>query len=589
MPFISAVSVSPGLCLGPVHVVRARLDAAPIWSIRAQEVEAEISRLDRAVESVTKVLERRRADVAAAVGERDAGILGVHQMILQDPGARAELDSAIRDERINAEGAVERLIGRLGETMGRLDGGSTRGYAADMTEPWRAVVSALSLSDKETTLQSAGKVVLAAAELTPEAVTFLPRERVLGVVTEAGGRFSHGAVLARSFGIPCVVGVSNLLARLEQNMQVLVDGDRGRIALEPDEAALTEFDERRASRDARLRVLGAHASRPAEMPGRGPIQVLANLESTRDVDTFDVAHCDGTGLLRTEFLYLERTVFPSEEEQFRMYRRLIDAMDGRPVTIRTLDIGGDKQLPYFRTPKESNPALGWRGMRVTLEWQDLLRVQLRALMRASGHGQVRLLLPMITSLDEVQAVHRVFEETRAQLAEQGYAVSDHIPVGVMIEVPSTLWILDDLFSEVDFISVGTNDLVQYLLAVDRDNVLVAGLYDPQHPAVIRALSAIAEAARRAGKSAAVCGEIASDEAMAVLLAGMGYDALSVNPTALPRLKFALSTVSRAEAEAALEAVLAARSADEVRMILGGLRENLDAALLRDAENETEIG
>ena len=222
-------------------------------------------------------------------------------------------------------------------------------------------------------------------------------------------------------------------------------------------------------------------------------------------------------------------------------------------------------------------------MRVTLEWQDLLRVQLRALMRASGHGQVRLLLPMITSLDEVQAVHRVFEETRAQLLEQGYAVSDHIPVGVMIEVPSTLWILDDLFSEVDFISVGTNDLVQYLLAVDRDNVLVAGLYDPQHPAVVRALGAIAEAARRAGKSAAVCGEIASDEAMAVLLAGMGYDALSVNPTALPRLKFALSTATRAEAEAAVEAALAARSADEVRDVLGGLRERLDDALLRDAQ------
>lgn len=583
MPFISGLSVAPGLCLGPVHVVRARLDAAPIWSLRADEVDAEVARLDRAIDSVTEVLARRRADVAASVGERDAGILGVHQMILQDPGARAEVDAAIRDERINAEAAVDRLIERLEQTMGRLDGDSTRGYAADVTEPWRAVVSALSRSDQETTLQSAGQVVLAAAELTPEAVTFLPRERVLGVVTEAGGRFSHGAVLARSFGIPCVVGIPNLLARLEQNMQMLVDGDRGRVALEPDDEALAEFDERRASRDARLRILQSHASRPAEMPGGSRIQVLANLESTRDADSFDVEQCDGTGLLRTEFLYLERTVFPSEEEQFRMYRRLVVSMKGRPVTIRTLDIGGDKQLPYFKTPKESNPALGWRGMRVTLEWQDLLRVQLRAVMRASAHGPVRLLLPMITSLDEVRAVKAIFAETRVQLADQGYAVAGDIPVGVMIEVPSTLWILDDLLEIVDFISVGTNDLVQYLLAVDRDNVLVAGLYDPQHPAVVRALRTIAEAAARAGKSASVCGEIASDEGVAVMLAGMGYDGLSVTPAALPSVKFALSTATVEQARAAAEEALAARTSEEIRQILGGVREHLEDVMRRSAQ------
>lgn len=578
MPLITGVSVSPGLCLGPVHVVRARLDAAPIWSLRTDEVDEEVERLGRAVAAVTEVLSRRQADVAKAVGERDAGILGVHQMILQDPGARAEVDSAIRDERINAEAAVQRLIGRLEETMGRLDGDASRGYAADVTEPWRAVVATLMQRDQETTLQAAGQVVLAAAELTPEAVTFLPRDRVLGVVTEAGGRFSHGAVLARSFGIPCVVGVPNLLARLEQNMQVLVDGDRGGVVLRPDGAALAEFEERRALRDARRALLAEHAPRPATMPGGERIQVLANLESTRDVDTFDVAHCDGTGLLRTEFLYLERTVFPSEEEQFRMYRRLVDAMGGRPVTIRTLDIGGDKQLPYFRTPKEANPALGWRGVRITLEWQDLLRVQLRALMRASAHGPVRLLLPMITSLDEVRSIRGVFDEIRTQLHEQGYEVADEIPVGVMIEVPSTLWILDDLLAEVDFVSVGTNDLVQYMLAVDRDNVLVAGLYDPQHPAVVRALQSIADAARRAGKSACVCGEIAGDEAVAVLLAGMGFDSLSVNPTALPLLKFALSTAEAGEARRLVQRALEARSSEEVREVLDGVRERLRAAM-----------
>ncbi|QDV06389.1 Phosphoenolpyruvate-protein phosphotransferase [Planctomycetes bacterium Poly30] len=579
MPQIQGLIVAPGLGLGPVHVVRARLDSAPVWSLRADETGAEIERLDAAIDQVFEVLGRRQKEVAKAVGERDAGILGVHQMILRDPGARADVDRAIRDERLNAEAAVDRLIHTLEETMGRLDGDSIRGYAADVTEPWRAVVKALMQTDQESFAQSEDKVVIAAAELTPEAVTFLGRERIHAIVTEAGGRFSHGAVLARSFGIPCVVGIPNLLARLEQNMQVLVDGDHGTIVLDPDEATIAAFMTRCDQRSTRTSALSSHAGKPAVTPDGTKLDVLVNLESVRDLDTFDVSHCDGVGLLRTEFLYMERTVFPSEEEQFRLYRRVVDSMQGRPVTIRTLDIGGDKQLPYFKTPKEANPALGWRGTRVTLEWQDLLRVQLRAVMRATAHGPVRLLIPMISSLDEVHSVFKIFDETRLQLTEQGYDVAPDIPVGIMIEVPSTLWILDDLLAEVDFISVGTNDLVQYLLAVDRDNVFVSGLYEPMHPAVIRALAEIGRAAKRAGKSVCVCGEIAGDEAVAVLLAGMGYDSLSVAPNFLAVLKFAIRAIPLAEAQGIVEHVLRLRSATEIKASLEGIRKRLGEAIL----------
>ncbi len=578
MPHIQGLIVAPGLGLGPVHVVRARLDSAPVWSLRTHEVEGEITRLDAAIDQVIEVLGRRQKDVAKAVGERDAGILGVHQMILRDPGARADVDRTIREERLNAEAAIDRLVKTLEETMGRLEGDSIRGYAADVTEPWRAVVKVLMQTDQETFAQSEEKVVIAAAELTPEAVTFLSRDRIIAIVTEAGGRFSHGAVLARSFGIPCVVGIPNLLARLEQNMQVIVDGDNGAIVLSPDEETIAAFMARCDQRSARTLALGSHAARPAVTPDGQGMNVLVNLESVRDLDTFNVEHCDGAGLLRTEFLYMERTVFPSEEEQFRLYRRVVDAMDGRPATIRTLDIGGDKQLPYFKTPKEANPALGWRGTRVTLEWQDLLRVQLRALMRASAHGPVRLLIPMISSLDEVHAVFKIFDETRIQLTEQGYDVNHDIPVGIMIEVPSTLWILDDLLAEVDFISVGTNDLVQYLLAVDRDNVFVSGLYEPMHPAVIRALAEIGQAARRAGKSVSVCGEIAGDEAVAVLLAGMGYDSLSVAPNFLAGLKFAIRAIPHSEAQETVTKVLSLRSAAEIKAHLDTIRERLGAAI-----------
>lgn len=579
MPHIQGIIVAPGLGQGPVHVVRARLDSAPIWSLRADETEAEIARLDVAIDQVIEVLGRRQKDVAKVVGERDAGILGVHQMILRDPGARATVDQTIREERLNAEAAVERLISTLEETMGRLEGDSIRGYAADVTEPWRAVVKALMQTDQETFAQTKEKVVIAAAELTPEAVTFLSRDRIIAIVTEAGGRFSHGAVLARSIGIPCLVGVPNLLARLEQNMQVLVDGDSGTITLEPNEEMVAAFMERIDQRASRTRILSAQVAEPAVSPDGGKLDALVNLESVRDLDTFDVTHCDGVGLLRTEFLYMERSVFPSEEEQFRLYRRVVDAMKGRPVTIRTLDIGGDKQLPYFKTPKEDNPALGWRGTRVTLEWQDLLRVQLRALMRASAHGPVRLLVPMITSLEEVHSVCEIFDETKQQLTNQGYEVAADIPFGIMIEVPSTLWILDDLLEVVDFISVGTNDLVQYLLAVDRDNVFVSGLYEPLHPAVIRALAEIGKAAERAGKSVCICGEIAGDEAVAVMLAGMGYDSLSVAPNFLPVLKFAIRAFSRSEAADLVQKLLVLPSAKEIKEQLDTVRERLGAAIL----------
>jgi len=578
MPFIQGHSVAAGLALGPVHVVRSHVDAAPTWSLRPDEVGSEIRRLQTAIETVQNVLARRHEDVAKAVGERDAGILAVHQMILEDPGARRDVDTAIREERINAEAAIGRLVERLRETMGRLEGDSVRGYAADVTEPWRAVIAALMRTDQEQLVAAEAQVIIAAAELTPDAVTVLPRDRILGIVTEAGGRFSHGAVLARSFGIPCVVGIPNLLARLEQDMPVFVDGDRGGIVLDPDDEVRRDVEEARALRDARLRVLEAHATLPAIAPDGARINVLANLESVRDVDLFDVAQCDGTGLLRTEFLYRERTAFPSEEEQFRMYRRVVDAMEGRPVTIRTLDIGGDKQLPYFKTPREANPALGWRGVRVTLQWQDLLRVQLRAIMRAAAHGPVKVLLPMISSTAEIDAVHAIFDDTRRTLVAQGYPVPGDLDVGVMIEVPSTLWILDEILERVDFLSVGTNDLVQYLLAVDRDNVFVSELYEPLHPAVVRALHQIAAAARRAGKSASVCGEIAGDEAIAVMLAGMGYDSLSVSPAGLARLKFALSWVPQAAAAALAEEAREAETGDRVRAILDRLRDELDDAI-----------
>jgi phosphoenolpyruvate-protein phosphotransferase len=298
----------------------------------------------------------------------------------------------------------------------------------------------------------------------------------------------------------------------------------------------------------------------------------------RDLGTFDRDYCDGVGLLRTEFLYMERTQFPSEEEQYRLYRRVLDAFPDKPVTFRTLDIGGDKPLPYFGTPKEANPALGWRGVRISLEWQELLRVQLRALLRASVLGDLRILIPMVTSLDEVHATHEIFSQVRAQLKDQGYEVADYVPVGVMVEVPSTIWILDQLLEEVDFISVGTNDLVQYLLAVDRDNPLVSRLYEPHHPAVVRALASIASQARAAGKPCTVCGEVAGDQAYAMLLLGLGFTGVSVASHFLAEVRYAVRCGTKARLTELADKALAASGAEEIRELLAQVRLELHEGL-----------
>ncbi len=568
---VQGTAVAPGLALGSVHIVLTGPMDVPTWSVKREDVPFEIGRLASALNAAAERLEERQRAVAATAGAKDAEIFAVHRMILKDPHAMSEVEHAISEQRINAEAAVKLLIERYQERFSKLEGDNVRDLGSDVSDPWRYVLNVLLERDREQVLQADQRVILAAAELTPAVVTFLERERLLAVVAENGGRFSHGAVLARSLGLPCVVGLPNLLARLEQGMQVAVDGDHGSVLLAPTEEQVSEFQERKRSLEDRRESFRADAALPGATLDGHSIAVQVNVESLRDLDTFDLAHTDGIGLLRTEFLYLERNEFPSEEEQYRLYRRVLERMGRRPTTLRLLDIGGDKPLPYFQTPPEANPALGWRGIRITLRWRDLLRVQLRALLRASTAGDLRILMPMISSLEEVREVRRLFGEIRSQLSEQGYATADDVPVGAMIEVPSALLELERIIQEVDFVSVGTNDLVQYLLAVDRDNPWVSSLYDPHHPAVVRALARVAEVSVRAKKSCSVCGEMASDPAVAVLLLGLGYDSVSVAPQFVPEIKYAVRHSRHEQLLQLAKRVLAQETAQGVRAELDPVR------------------
>ncbi|MCH2102899.1 MAG: phosphoenolpyruvate--protein phosphotransferase [Planctomycetes bacterium] len=571
---IKGTPVAPGMAMGPVHVVRAARDRVPTWSIPEQEVMDEVGRLHEAIDRVCEELESRRVVVAEQANEQDANILAVHGMIVRDPSAISEVEKRIREDRLNAEACVQSLIERLVSSMSGMDEENIKGYAADVSEPWRAVLEELMQTEKRDFLAGGEKVVLAASELTPQVATALDRDRVLAVICETGGRFSHGAVLARSFGFPCVVGLPNLLGRLEQGMRVIVRGDQGTVQLQPTEEDVDSFLVERSRLQARAEALSTQAGLASETPDGVRVDLSVNIESVHDFGTFDINHSDGVGLLRTEFLYMERGQFPSEEEQYRLYRRIFENMGDRPVTLRTLDIGGDKQLPYFDMPKELNPALGWRGIRVALQWKDLLRVQLRAALRASAHGRLKLLLPMITTLDEVLEVREMVRELRIQLLEQGYEVAEDVPLGIMIEVPAAVFALPQLIQEVDFLSVGTNDMVQYLLAADRDNPFVGELYDPHQPAVIEALSYIARIAKAEGKPCSVCGEMAGDHMNALLLMGMGFDGLSVAPNFVSEVKYAIRRTEMRTAEELFRAAALERSRDGVRRVLQDASERL---------------
>jgi phosphoenolpyruvate-protein phosphotransferase len=564
---IHGTAVSPGLALGPVYVARTEARSVSTWSVPEEDVEREISRLEGAIETATDEMSRRQRLVAAQASEKDAEIFAVHRMVLQDPGARRQVESVVRDQRVNAEAGVQALIQRLQASLGKLEGDSVRAYAADIADPWRVVLDTLLAVERAQFLSSEGNIVLATAELTPQAMTFLERGRLLAVVAETGGRFSHAAVLARAFGIPCVVGLPGLIGRLERGMIVAVDGDHGTVQLAPSEPDTQAFEHRAARRAARQESLKVQATLPAESTDGARLSVLVNLESLRDLDMFRPDHTDGLGLVRTEFLYMERPQFPSEDEQYRLYRRVLERMERLPVTLRTLDIGGDKQLSYFKTPTETNPALGWRGIRISLEWQDLLRVQLRAALRAGAGHDMRLLLPMVASVEDLVSAQKILDGVRTMLAEQGYDQESHVPLGMMIEVPSVLFTLPEMLKHVDFVSVGTNDLVQYLLAVDRDNPWVAKLYEPQHPAVMGALQLVARTCREHGKPSSVCGDLASDPALAVLLFGMGFDAVSVAPNFVPEIKYAVRKISRAEAQELAGQAVAATTCAEVKRVV----------------------
>lgn len=564
---LKGIAAARGVAIAPIVHFHATLDHIPTWKVADDAIEGERARLSAAIAGVTTNLLDLQRELASSLGKHDVRIYDAQLAILHDQTFRRDVENEIAQHRVNLEVALQRVIARYETVFAAMENPAMRERAADLRDIGRQLVGALLASERHRFTADGVDYLFAAEEFLPSDAGILDRAHLRGIVTAHGGKYSHGAILARSLGIPAVVGIEPILRESTTGALAIVDGDAGVVILEPTPDEVAEYRQREQEQRAIDRRIAEVRFQPSVTPDGVPVQLLANVEGVRDLDSLEVDAIAGIGLFRTEFAFMERRQFPTEDEQVAMYRRAMEGAAGKPVTFRTLDVGGDKPLGYFRMPEERNPVLGWRGIRLCLDWPDILYTQLRAILRASALGHARILLPMITTRSEVVRCREVLGQLADDLRATGVPFDPQIELGVMVEVPVLVPVLPDVLPVADFVSVGTNDLVQYLLAVDRDNQRVAKMYDPFHPGVLRVLQQIAIAADAAGKPASICGEIAGDHWFTPILVGLGFRELSMAPVFVPRVKLMLRSFTLDECRQIAARALAMQATSAVRRLV----------------------
>jgi phosphotransferase system enzyme I (PtsI) len=562
------VGVSPGVAFAPALGVRWAFPDIPERTVAPGELDAEVGRLHDAVAAVSEKLGVLRTRTLQRAGPEAAGIFDAQIMLAQDPEFLASVETLIRKNLLSAESAYEFRALELRNAWQTGRHAMLRDRLADLQAiQLRMLLHLLGRTDADAWVGEIREpVVLVAYELSPGLTVQLDRDHVAGLISEEGTRTSHAAILAHSLGIPAVMGVTGALERIGEGTIVLLDGQSGRILLDPTPDEL-EAARLQAVRRHRLELqLESIAAEPAVTPDGTAITLQGNVDLPEEVEVAVRHGAEGVGLLRTEFLITGRTSMPGEDEQAEYYRRVAAAFGGNPVVVRSYDLGGDKYPSAFDAPHEPNPFLGWRSIRVCLDQPEIFRPQLRAILRAAADREIWLMLPMIISLDEVVEAKALLAEELAGLQARGIRARG-VPVGVMIETPAAVMLADDLASVSAFVSVGSNDLTQYTLAVDRSNARLASRFVPLHPAVVRQLHHVRAAAARAGIPASVCGEMASDPVAIVLLIGLGYERLSTAPPAIPLVKWVVRNLPLAAARDAAARAVQATTADDVRAVL----------------------
>ncbi len=564
---LQAIGASPGIAIGPVRITDRSRVAVVESGISDDEIAGEVRRFRNALAAAQEELGALKNELEAKRGAEHLYVLDTHLLILQDSMLTRETVGFIETERINAEAALQRTLRKFKEFFAGIGDEYLRERGVDVETAVERVLRCMVGKRHEPVNNVEGRVIIVAHDLSPADVLQIDKARVIGFVTDLGGKTSHSAILARALEIPAVVGLERITAEVNDGDVLVIDGLTGIVVVNPDEETFREYLRRKQHYEYMEHELLKLRDLPAETTDGHRMALKGNIEFPEEIASLKGHGGEGIGLYRTEMHFFNREDLPGEDEQFTAYAAIVRAMAPHPVTIRTLDVGGDKFVPNLNLADELNPALGLRAIRLSLRHPDTFKPQLRAILRASALGKVRIFFPMVSGVAEIRAVKDLLEEAKRELRAEGVPLDEGIEIGIMIEIPSAVIVADLLAREVDFFSVGTNDLIQYSLAIDRTNEHLTYLYEPLHPAVLRSLKMVVDAAHAAGIDACMCGEMAGEPEYLPILLGLGFDELSMNAVSLLRVKKILRRCSKAKAEKLAARALSFATAQEVESFL----------------------
>lgn len=562
---ITGIAASPGIAIGKVFLYKD--SNFEIFEKSKLTKEEEIARLIKGREIAKAQLEEIKENTLVKLGKDKADIFEGHITLLEDEELFSEIDSKISENNYTAEFALNEAIDEYATMLGNLEDAYFKERAGDLRDIGKRWLYGVANQEIVDLSKLQPKTIIVAKELNPSDTAQINLDNVLAFVTEIGGKTAHSSIMARSLELPAVVGVGAILDTLQAEQTIIVDAIKGEVIVDPNEETLKLYSEKREKVLREKEELKVLREKEAISKDGYKVDVWGNIGSPKDVKGIISNGGFGVGLYRTEFLFMDKDSFPTEDEQFEAYKIVAEELAGYPVTIRTMDIGGDKSLPYMELPKEENPFLGWRAIRVCLDRQEILRTQFKALLRASKYGKIKIMLPMIIDIEEVRKAKKILEECKAELREKGIEFDENIMLGIMVETPAVAFRAKYFSRECDFFSIGTNDLTQYTLAVDRGNEQIANLYDTYNPAVLQAIKMLIDGAHAGGINISMCGEFAGDENAVPLLFGMGLDSFSMSGISIPKVKKIMMKLTKVDCEKLVEDALELSTAEEIKKLV----------------------